>query len=180
MIRPGLFIEKTERGIARALPDITQHLIVGAVFLDDIHHVLERRGDALGHILEHQVVVGRIGDHLAGVVPQRVLIERRNERGRSLFDRCNVLVRSLTFVADCVAFGRIGALGIGVAARTFAVEDTRRPSASTRAAVGYHPVGTIPSTWLRASVTSTTAAAFASEKITYSRFLSRLNANAQG
>src|SRR5580658_1113936 len=62
----------------------------------------------------------------------------------------------------------------------FPFKITSRPSARAFAAVGYHPVGTNPSTRLRASVTSTTPAALASEHTTKSRLWSRLSASALG
>ena len=54
------------------------------------------------------------------------------------------------------------------------------PEASARTAVGYQPVGMKPSTRLRPSETSTTAAALASEQATKRRLPSGLSASAEG
>ncbi len=55
-----------------------------------------------------------------------------------------------------------------------------RPSGKPNASVGYQPVGTKPSTLLRAPEMSTTAAAFASEQATKSLVPSALRPSPQG
>ena len=57
---------------------------------------------------------------------------------------------------------------------------SNRPSFKLRAATGYQPVGTKPSTRLRRCVTSTTATALASEQTTYKLDWSALRARAVG
>ena len=63
LVRRHRLAEHGQRRIGIAAPQIAQHLIVGAVFLDDIDDVL----DALAK-RRHQFRIGRIGDELESVV----------------------------------------------------------------------------------------------------------------
>ena len=45
MVGADVFLEETERRIALALSDIAQHLIVAAIFFDDIEHMLDGGGN---------------------------------------------------------------------------------------------------------------------------------------
>ncbi len=69
MIRRGILIEQRQRRIAISLPELPQHLIVSAIFLDDVNHVLDRRRPArlrIDHVIvgklrhvEFRIVIGR-------------------------------------------------------------------------------------------------------------------------
>ena len=59
-----------------------------------------------------------------------------------------------------------GPLGLGYERTPLPFSTTSPPEGSARTAVGYQPAGMNPSTRLRVSETSTTAAALASEQAT--------------
>ena len=58
MIRRGRFVEQRQRRIAVAFADFAEHLIVGAVLLDDVDHVLD--GRRLSRLRIDHAVAGRL------------------------------------------------------------------------------------------------------------------------
>src|SRR5690349_2753694 len=73
-----------------------------------------------------------------------------------------------------------GPFGLGYDRTPLPFRTTTVPFDSTRAAVGYQPVGIKPSTRLRSCDTSITAATLASEHATYRRLPSGLSARPDG
>ena len=165
MIGADVFLEEAQRRIALAFADVAQHLIVAAILFDDVDHVLDGGGNARRNRVELFVGVGRVGFHLGGVLRERFVGQRGNERCRAGLDVRDILNVQLV-LSFALDWARSDWDNCATLCRS-TPPGGRRPAHC--AAVGYQPVGTKPSTWLRASVTSTTAAALASEQTTYRR-----------
>jgi hypothetical protein len=111
MVGTGIFLKKTQRRIAFALAEVTQHLIVGAILFDDIEHMLDGGGNTRGILVEHLIGIRGVRLHLGGVVGERFVGERGNEGGRPGLDVSNVLNARIRLPDR-----GIGPLGIRIAA----------------------------------------------------------------
>ena len=60
----GVFAEEDQRRIAVALFHVAQHLIVAAIFLDDVDDVLDF-GERVG-LIQFRIAVGRVGEGAGG------------------------------------------------------------------------------------------------------------------
>ncbi len=136
MIRSGVFVEQIQGRIAIALADLSQHLIVGAVFLDDVNDVLDRRRPAglrVNHVVvgelrhvEPGIVIWRKGPGELRIPRQRVLGQRRDHRHGSGLQIADVLAARVAAAFDRRRAERPRSLRIRVALRAASVQHQNR------------------------------------------------------
>ena len=162
-----VFAEQHQRGVAIAFLHVAQHLVVGAVLLHDVDDVLDGRQRA--GLVQFGIPVGRVGEGGPGPGLELVAGEGVDPRGRAGLHVGHVPRTPWPGRPGARAPRALvgfGPSGLGYERSPLPFSTTSVPEGSARTAVGYQPAGMNPSTRLRVSETSTTAAALASEQAT--------------